>query len=227
MKDNNEFGEKTRYDMRRKRNMNRILNISIVVVGGLILFFAAQLFFTGEDQASEEDQMNDSQEETEPANEEDSIAGPDNQPDNENTNVENETNEQDAQQEESQNENSNETSEDEQQDEESNNESDVGDPTGEGKWEPVGTEQSGAYQPDFSKGSQNWNEMENALQYATGLNENNMIIWWLENGGGNVAIGTVSDHQNQSRPYEVTMEFVENEGWKPTKVEVLDSNPYR
>ncbi|MFC5629786.1 YrrS family protein [Aliibacillus thermotolerans] len=96
-----------------------------------------------------------------------------------------------------------------------------------GEWEPVGTSQTGPFQHDFNRGSQNWKEMENALRYATAIPMEEMTIWRLENGGENIAIGTVSDASTHDQPYQVTMQFVENEGWQPIEVIQLDHNPYQ
>ncbi len=96
-----------------------------------------------------------------------------------------------------------------------------------GEWEPVGTEQTGEFNHDFEKGTTNWNEMERALRYATGLDDN-MIVWWIKNGGSpTTAIGYVSAPDEQGTPYEVKIEFIEGEGWKPLEKEKLASNPYR
>ncbi|MFB5662158.1 DUF1510 family protein [Alteribacillus sp. HJP-4] len=98
-----------------------------------------------------------------------------------------------------------------------------------GDWEPIGTEQSGSYShtgDKFEKGSQNWTEMEMALQYATGLSDDEMILWRVENSGETEVVGTVSNNDNRNTPYEVRMEFVEGEGWQPQEVSQLDSNPY-
>lgn len=95
-----------------------------------------------------------------------------------------------------------------------------------GEWEPVGTSQTGPFQHDFNRGSQNWAEMEKALQYATAIPIEEMTIWRLENGGERIAIGTVSDASTHETPYRVTMQFVENEGWQPIEVIQLDYNPF-
>ncbi|WP_240376504.1 YrrS family protein [Bacillus piscicola] len=213
MNEDKDSREETRYEMRKRKNMNRILNISILVVGGLILFFAAQLFLEGKNDVSEE--TTESVEETNNQMEEEQTAPKQNTPDSEpdtdegrtpqeNKNTESESSDNDGSQKE--------------------NEPQLPDHNGE--WEPIGTEQTGSYNADFTKGSQNWQEMESALQYATGISEGEMIIWWLENGGNQTAVGTVSDYNHQNKPFQVTMKFIENEGWTPTDVKVLESNPY-
>lgn len=99
-------------------------------------------------------------------------------------------------------------------------------PVPDGEWEPVGTEQTGEFTHDFSRGSRNWTEMETALKQATGL-DNNMVIWRLENAGPTSARGVVSSPDSQSQPYEVIIEWIDGQGWAPVSKNQLSSNPYR
>jgi len=88
-------------------------------------------------------------------------------------------------------------------------------------WEPVGTSQSEPHAADYTKGSQDWAEMTKALSYATGIPESEMIIWFLGNNGSpNDAVGTISP-KDKSAKYKVYITWVENKGWKPTKIEKL------
>jgi cell division protein FtsB len=90
-------------------------------------------------------------------------------------------------------------------------------------WSPVGTSQKEPHTAaNYSKGSQDWTEMTKALSYATGIPESEMIIWFLGNNGGpNNAAGTISP-KDQSVKYKVHITWVENAGWKPTKIETLN-----
>jgi hypothetical protein len=89
-------------------------------------------------------------------------------------------------------------------------------------WSPVGTTQSEPHAADYKKGSQDWNEMTKALSYATGISESDMIIWFLGNNGSpNDSVGTISPKDKSSK-YKVYITWVENEGWKPTKIEKLN-----
>ena len=91
-------------------------------------------------------------------------------------------------------------------------------------WKPIGTEQSGEHVAQYEKGSTDWNEMERAIAYGAGIDQNNMTLWYLQNGGDpNKAIGTVSPKDGSST-YRVYIEWVDGEGWKPTKVEKLLKN---
>lgn len=90
-------------------------------------------------------------------------------------------------------------------------------------WEPIGTEQEGPHAKKFAEGTQDRIEMEKAIRVATGIQEGNMFTWRVENGGGQDVIGTVSN-KAQEKTYRVYLSWVENEGYQPTKVEVLKEN---
>ncbi|MFF5396626.1 YrrS family protein [Peribacillus butanolivorans] len=91
-------------------------------------------------------------------------------------------------------------------------------------WKPVGTEQSGKHTTSFQKNSVDWNEMSKAIAYGAGIDQGNMRLWWLQNGGSsNTAIGTVSEGDNP-KTFRVYIEWVDGSGWKPVKVEELKTN---
>lgn len=115
----------------------------------------------------------------------------------------------------------------EQTDQPSNSESNSNEFTENGQWQPIGTKQEEPHITTFTKESIDWQEMVKAITYATNLSEEQMIIWRLENGGApNLARGVVSTSMTKETPYEVKLEWVTNEGWKPVEVNVLDQNPY-
>jgi cytoskeletal protein RodZ len=94
-------------------------------------------------------------------------------------------------------------------------------------WKPVGTEQSGEHTTSFEKGSVDWNEMSKAIASGAGIDEGNMKLWWLQNGGSSTtAIGTVSEGDNP-KTFRVYIEWVDGSGWKPVKVEELKTNDKR
>ncbi|MGP7816896.1 DUF1510 family protein [Niallia sp. 01092] len=92
-------------------------------------------------------------------------------------------------------------------------------------WEPVGTTQTGEHAASYSSGA-DWDEQEKALAYGTGLDESDMVVWFLGNNNKDPqkSIGTVSS-KDKSKKYRVYIEWVDGKGWKPTKVEeVKDLN---
>jgi cobalamin biosynthesis protein CobT len=91
-----------------------------------------------------------------------------------------------------------------------------------GNWQPVGTEQEGQHTTDYSDGSQDRIEIEEAVSYATGLNQNDMTTHWVGNDGDQRVVATVSD-SDHTEIYRVFLSFIDGEGWQPTKVEVLEN----
>lgn len=88
-------------------------------------------------------------------------------------------------------------------------------------WKPVGTSQTGPHQAVYDNESVDWQEMLTAISYATGIDVNNMTVWFLGNNGGpQQAAGTVSE-KGGSTKYRVAIEWIDDEGWKPVKVEEL------
>lgn len=107
---------------------------------------------------------------------------------------------------------------------ENNNDSNIETTYENENWQPVGTTQTGEHVTNFTKDSTDWNEMEKALAYGAGLDENNIILYWLGNGGAaNKATGTISP-KDKSATYRVYIEWVDGSGWKPYKVEQLKTN---
>ncbi len=91
-------------------------------------------------------------------------------------------------------------------------------------WESIGTTQSGQHVNSYEIGSEDWQEKEQALAYATGIAPDNMTVWFISGNGPEGAIGTVSPKSDPKEAYRVFIEWVEGEGWKPTKVQKLKEN---
>ena len=91
-------------------------------------------------------------------------------------------------------------------------------------WKGVGTSQTGQHTSSFETDSTDWQEKEQALSYATGIPLSDMTVWYISGNGPRAAIGTVSPKSNQDEAYRVYIEWVDGEGWKPTKVQKLEEN---
>lgn len=89
-------------------------------------------------------------------------------------------------------------------------------------WKPVGTAQTGEHAPVYSSDSTDWQEMLNAISYATGLDQSNMTVWFLgrDKSTSNGSVGTVSS-KDKTQKYRVYIQWEDGQGWKPTKVEEL------
>lgn len=91
-----------------------------------------------------------------------------------------------------------------------------------GNWKPVETSQSGAHTTNYDEGSTDRKEMEQAITTATGLDS--MTVWWLGRAGDNEVEATVANKKDQSEIYRVNLKWVDEKGWKPTKIEMLKKN---
>ncbi|MCY7917814.1 YrrS family protein [Bacillus vallismortis] len=88
-------------------------------------------------------------------------------------------------------------------------------------WKAVGTEQTGEHAATYDSSSQDWAEMLKAISYATGVSTDNMTVLWLGNNGSpQDAKGKILDKTTGDK-YQVTITWVDDKGWKPTKVEKL------
>ncbi|OPG92889.1 hypothetical protein B2I22_08065 [Bacillus spizizenii] len=88
-------------------------------------------------------------------------------------------------------------------------------------WKAVGTEQTGEHAATYDSSSQDWAEMLKAISYATGVSTDHMTVLWLGNNGSpQDAKGKILDKATGDK-YQVTITWVDEKGWKPTKVEKL------
>lgn len=90
-------------------------------------------------------------------------------------------------------------------------------------WKPIGTEQTGEHVSVYDQSSVDWQEKIDAISYATGLGQDNMFIMMIQNGGGpQKSIGTVTSKDKEEK-YRVYLEWVDGEGWKPVKMDILNT----
>lgn len=88
-----------------------------------------------------------------------------------------------------------------------------------GPWQPIGTIQSGPHTTNYKEGSVDWTERIKALLYATNINDNDYILWRLENGGGlQKSRGIISTKEEPNKKYVVLLQWMTNQGWEPTSV---------
>lgn len=200
----------------KRRKTNRILNTAIAVVVLLIIIVGFTIFAGGNDEepAAPEETKQDqtaavSDEETEETVEKPTDETTEEPAETEEPAGEEETEEKPADEEVVVSEGT-----------EPNVEQDIVNPN----WEGVGTTQSGEHTSSFETDSADWQEKEQALAYATGIPLSDMTVWYISGNGPQAAIGTVSPKSNKNEAYRVYIEWVDGEGWKPTKVQKLEEN---
>ncbi|MBN8236718.1 YrrS family protein [Halobacillus kuroshimensis] len=90
-------------------------------------------------------------------------------------------------------------------------------------WPVVPTEMdtNGSHSISYNKGTQDYKELQEAVRSAVNLSKDNIIYWWIGNDGGpQRAVATVSD-KSETGYLRVHVQWVDNEGYKPVKLEVL------
>ena len=88
-------------------------------------------------------------------------------------------------------------------------------------WQPIGTTQTGEHASQYDGESVDWIEKQQALAYATGLPRDSMLFLKIKNGGSpQKSIGIVSSRDKVEK-YRVYLEWVDGQGWKPVKMDVL------
>ncbi|MFB4211923.1 DUF1510 family protein [Shouchella sp. JSM 1781072] len=200
-----------RYENRKDKRKNRILNVAITIVVVLILFFGGTLVFN---------MMNQPETATEESSE--SV-----EPD---SDTSDESNDEEANPEEDENETADSANEEEGTEEDDATEDDEATEEDESEQaENVGdvlpTEQTNPTPNNF--GGQNWNEMEQAAFNATGLTSSTSDTIWIGNGGStSSAVVTLLD-KGTGLYHQVRLQWVEEpeQGWQIESVEQFENNP--
>lgn len=200
----------------KRRKVNRILNILIILVFALILFFGWKLFFSNSNQTGTAEKPTTSEQNQPASNGEDNSSVVDDSDNEETTETDDTTEEQ--------------TEETTVPESESSDHETVtdGDPDSNiirsivnNAWSPIGTTQEGAHTINYEDGSVDRIEMEKALSYA--INQEALTVWELKRNGEQQVAATVSTKDN-SRVYRVYIEWIDQEGWKPFKIDELRKN---
>lgn len=211
MSDQNDIHAKSRYKRRAKRRMFDKLIIGLVsAMVILLLFLGWNLFFDEKDDGNL----------AEPA----SVSPSVNQSDNDQSDT---TSSQDQNSTDDTNRNSGPNNEKTAENNSQTDSSliDVDDPNVigilQGPWEPIGTVQDEPHTISWDMESIDWAEMEKAVAYATSINLDDMITWWVKGNGEGKVLAEVSTG-DKSLKYHVYLEWITNNGWKPTKVYQVD-----
>ncbi|MCM3566504.1 YrrS family protein [Neobacillus mesonae] len=226
---NNGLNQNSRSGYRSKRRKtNLVLNSLIIIVLALIIFVAYNIFASGNDETASTTKETPKSEQTQAVHKEkkDNSSADEEQDSQEVSTDENQPSQESENPEEKQDEKGNPDQAEESQKVVSDGGSSVNvlrtieNPA----WKPVGTSQTGEHVPVYDSSSVDWQEMLNAITYATGLDQSNMTVWFLgsDRSTTNASIGTVSSKDKQQK-YKVYIKWVDGQGWMPTKVEELAS----
>ena len=212
--------QQSRFNQRSKRRKtNLILNGLIGIVLVLIIVVSGVIFWGNDDKATTEKEQEQSVEASNEANEgeessKEETEGSDSKTDEEDSSTESSSSNEESSEEDSSNDN------EEAIVTEGGADSNVVRTIVNPNWEPIGTSQTGEHTNVYS--GVDWDEMVSAIEYATGLSEDNMTIKFLGNDGHNKSKGTVFS-KDRTQIYRVSIEWVDGQGWKPTLVEELAS----
>lgn len=217
--DNNKNSRLEKYEKRRKNT--KFITYFAMIAAVLALFLIGMwIFGGGDDKVSEDENQHSNEngdyflevEEDEPSDEEAAV------------------NDEDENSESEENTNNPEQEENEDNDEANDVITEEAEPSDDnvkeafsGNWPPSGTEQTGPHTTVYDNGSQDRIEIKRAVSNATGIPSDDMIEWWVENGGDQKVIATVSDTA-ETETYRVYLSWIDNEGWQPTKIETLIEN---
>lgn len=216
--------------LNRKKKANRILNILIGIVLLLIIVVVVNIVSDDTDTTKEEKNTEVS-EETMNDEETGSTVEDENETetDQNNTTETEETEDKSKSNEETQSEENEETNTEENKEEntevitEASNDPNVESVIIDPSWKPIGTSQTGAHTSSYDTKSVDWAEKVQALSYGAGLDPSNMYVKFLGNGGSpQKSIGTVTS-KDGNEIYRISLEWIDGEGWKPTKKEILKS----
>ncbi|SIO14378.1 Protein of unknown function [Carnobacterium alterfunditum] len=234
-KDNKKSTRSNKYDKERKTV--KILTFAVVIAALIVIILLIMSLFSGGDKPQESTTDNSSMiiKNSDDSTQSDVQSSKDSSEDSSESSsesVESESVESESKESESKESESKESEESESEKAESVEKKEV-EPTDENveevyteDWEPVETEQEGEHKTNFSDGSQDRIEIKKAAAVATDLSEANMIEWWVENSGEGQVVATVSD-KDQTKTYRVYLNWVDGQGWQPTKVEQLEENDKR
>ncbi|WP_203361669.1 YrrS family protein [Bacillus sp. REN10] len=201
----------------KRKKTNRVLNTAIAVVVLLIVVVAFTIFSGGNDEAAKKPV------EKKPATEQNTASNTDENKAEEVTVTDDSDNKKEENKEEKKDKEKQEEKKDKKvvkNSDEPNVEQEIVDPN----WKGVGTSQTGEHNSSFDSNSPDWQEKLNALSYATGISEGEMVVWFVKGQGPNDAVGTVSPKSNTDEAYRVFLTWVDGEGWKPTKMYKLEQN---
>lgn len=216
--------EKTRTNRRKEKKMNRTLNYLIALVSVLLVISLAVIFTTGdEDKSQEQVQTEDNGLESENNRAEES----------ENlTVVEEDQHEDEAQSE------TNKDATNEQSVEDDNGDVDINQATGvtnasndplvaeiwtSNEWQPYPTAQKGEHRSTFAQGDIDYEEKLQSIFSVIPIKQQESIIWSVKNNGNAKSAIAVISSNDKVQKYRVAIEWVEQQGWKPVQVEVLNT----
>lgn len=92
-------------------------------------------------------------------------------------------------------------------------------------WPAYPTAQTGEHFSTFEKGHIDYEEKLKAIFSVLDIEQENSYVWRIGNNGSAQTAIAIVYAQNKEKIYRVSIEWVDGEGWKPMKYDVLNSLP--
>ena len=90
-------------------------------------------------------------------------------------------------------------------------------------WQSYPTAQTGEHQSTFTKGHVDYEEKLQSIFSVVPIEQQESIIWSVKNNGNAKSAIAVISSNDKTQKYRVAIEWVDEQGWKPVKVEVLNT----
>ena len=204
--------ENTRTNRRKEDKMNRTLNYLIALVSVLVVITLGVIFMTGDEEEAGEQQAEDALQSENPQT----------------AQQEDETEDEQATDDERANDVSAEDDStiDAGEDAAVVNASDdplVAEVWTSDSWQPYPTGQTGEHRSTFAQGDVDYEEKLQSIFSVVPIEQQDSIIWSVKNNGNAKSAIAVVSSNDKTQKYRVAIEWIEQQGWKPVQVEVLNT----
>ncbi len=90
-------------------------------------------------------------------------------------------------------------------------------------WQAYQTVQTGEHQSTFTQGHIDYEEKLQSIFSVVPIEQQESIIWSVKNNGNAKSAIAVISSNDKTQKYRVAIEWIEQQGWKPVQVEVLNT----
>lgn len=90
-------------------------------------------------------------------------------------------------------------------------------------WQPYPTAQTGEHRSTFAQGDVDYEEKLQSIFSVVPIEQQDSIIWSVKNNGNAKSAIAVVSSNDKTQKYRVAIEWIEQQGWKPIQVEVLNT----
>lgn len=204
--------ENTRTNRRKEDKMNRTLNYLIALVSVLVVITLGVIFMTGDEEEAGEQQAEDALQSENPQ-----TAQQEDETEDEQATVDEPMNDVSAE---------DDSAIDAGEDAAVVNASDdplVAEVWTSESWQPYPTAQTGEHRSTFAQGDVDYEEKLQSIFSVVPIEQQDSIIWSVKNNGNAKSAIAVISSNDKTQKYRVAIEWIEQQGWQPVQVEVLNT----